>query len=736
MSNSFTSSLRAVTAASSLAVISVAAGAPDALPAEHGHGATSGPSCMLRFDEQAEASLADAAAASHARGEGPHRIVLQFFILRRSDGTGGVTDVELFHDMMRDLNHGFRDTPFVFVARPVIRYVNNDDWYTLNTIAEAHALMNTFETPGVANIFFSDQLLFDDFQARGYTSVTSPRGHIYGDVVGLPYNPPFPPHEMGHLFWLWHPYETQHGLECVDGSNCATAGDRVCDTPASPAVHAGNTTATGFYFADDPGPCVGDPPYAPRTDLYMEAGWPPGHAGYLYRNAFTPGQVDRMLNTLFVFSDDLIGPSRPEVLVDCDGDLLDDVDEILAGDEVDLNEDLVLDQCQVFASPGDLLVSGMTSDLTNRPRFFDGTTGEYRGDLWSGASWVHQFRVGPEGDVYMPSLTVIQRMSLTTGRLVDNFIDGRLEGAQVFVDLLWDDAGDLLLLDNVTRDIRRYDGDTGAYLGTFASLAPTGMTSPKYMEYGPDGNIYIVGNGTRGNTIQMVDRTTGASLGSFVSDGAGGLGAGQGLIFHDGYLYVSNGTANSVLRFDALTGEFIDVFVAPASGGLANPHGLAFGPDENLYVASRNTNSVKRYDGATGAYVDDFVMSGAGGPPGSGGVLQPAGILFIPEAVVGVPPADVGVASLRVRGAMPNPFSVSAEVVFDLATPADVSIDVFDVQGKRVAGLAASERLPGGRHRVVWDGATTGGSRAAPGIYFVAVAASGARDVQRVVFTP
>jgi Pregnancy-associated plasma protein-A len=40
-------------------------------------------------------------------------------------------------------------------------------------------------------------------------------------------------HEMGHVFGLMHTFE-ENGLELVDGSNCDTAGDKICDTPADP----------------------------------------------------------------------------------------------------------------------------------------------------------------------------------------------------------------------------------------------------------------------------------------------------------------------------------------------------------------------------------------------------------------------------------------------------------------------------------------------------------------------
>lgn len=40
------------------------------------------------------------------------------------------------------------------------------------------------------------------------------------------------PHALGHFFGLLNTYEG--GDELVNGSNCSTAGDRLCDTPADP----------------------------------------------------------------------------------------------------------------------------------------------------------------------------------------------------------------------------------------------------------------------------------------------------------------------------------------------------------------------------------------------------------------------------------------------------------------------------------------------------------------------
>lgn len=47
-------------------------------------------------------------------------------------------------------------------------------------------------------------------------------------------------HEMGHYFGLLHTFEP--GGELVDGSNCSTASDGICDTPPDPFVDGDNTS--------------------------------------------------------------------------------------------------------------------------------------------------------------------------------------------------------------------------------------------------------------------------------------------------------------------------------------------------------------------------------------------------------------------------------------------------------------------------------------------------------------
>ncbi len=55
------------------------------------------------------------------------------------------------------------------------------------------------------------------------------------------------PHEIGHCLNLIHTHETVLGIENPNGSNCLTAGDLVCDTPADPKLGTNNVNNNCKY---------------------------------------------------------------------------------------------------------------------------------------------------------------------------------------------------------------------------------------------------------------------------------------------------------------------------------------------------------------------------------------------------------------------------------------------------------------------------------------------------------
>jgi choice-of-anchor B domain-containing protein len=75
-------------------------------------------------------------------------------------------------------------------------------------------------------------------------------------------------------------------------------------------------------------------------------------------------------------------------------------------------------------------------------------------------------------------------------------------------------------------------------------------------------------------------------------------------------------------------------------------------------------------------------------------------------------------ASLSLAPPSPNPFRESTTISFELPNAGPVSVEVFDVRGRKVATPFRGERVAAGSHRVGWAGRDAQGRHVSPGVYF------------------
>jgi hypothetical protein len=87
-----------------------------------------------------------------------------------------------------------------------------------------------------------------------------------------------------------------------------------------------------------------------------------------------------------------------------------------------------------------------------------------------------------------------------------------------------------------------------------------------------------------------------------------------------------------------------------------------------------------------------------------------------PSAVTDAGP-EVTPRVTRLIAAYPNPFSPSTTITFELSETMPVTVEVFDVTGRKVRTLQDGI-LGAAQHAVTWSGINDAGQRVTPGVYF------------------
>jgi flagellar hook capping protein FlgD len=81
----------------------------------------------------------------------------------------------------------------------------------------------------------------------------------------------------------------------------------------------------------------------------------------------------------------------------------------------------------------------------------------------------------------------------------------------------------------------------------------------------------------------------------------------------------------------------------------------------------------------------------------------------------------------------PNPFFDATRIRFGLPRTSAVKLEIYGLQGERIASLLSGSRLEAGYHSAVWDGRKLNGGRAASGVYVARLEVEGAALTTRLV---
>ena len=113
----------------------------------------------------------------------------------------------------------------------------------------------------------------------------------------------------------------------------------------------------------------------------------------------------------------------------------------------------------------------------------------------------------------------------------------------------------------------------------------------------------------------------------------------------------------------------------------------------------------------------------------SEGSLPPSSMTGAPE-IVNVPLQGPG----RLTVPAPNPTSGTTRIGFVLNRNTDAALAVYDLRGRKVAGLAAGS-FTAGDHHAFWDGRDSGGRLLPAGTYCVELRVGTFRTTQKVMLT-
>lgn len=179
-------------------------------------------------------------------------VPIKAHIIRTDSGGGGLSVAQL-NNAIATMNSYYANAFLEFFLCEDINYINDSEYYNFTTDQE-DVLTDANNVDNVINIYFTN-------------SVTTTNG---GGLCGYAYFPGGPEtilmanqcttngstlsHEMGHFFALSHTHGNTNGQltdELVDGSNCETEGDFLCDTPADPQLSNSKVNSSCIYTANE-----------------------------------------------------------------------------------------------------------------------------------------------------------------------------------------------------------------------------------------------------------------------------------------------------------------------------------------------------------------------------------------------------------------------------------------------------------------------------------------------------
>jgi hypothetical protein len=193
-------------------------------------------------------------------------VAMTMHVIRYDDGSEGLPQ-EQIDQCIVDLNSEVELTGLLFFQEGPTIYHDDSD-LAESVYEDFCTIVNTGVVANTVNCYFipvyEGLCGVASYPSSGCQGVTVANGCAATDWNHSTFT-----HEVGHYFNLRHTHSTSGGNECVDGSNCASAGDGFCDTPADPTLTGVVDWETCGYFGTEQDACGTGMQYDPDTTNIM-----------------------------------------------------------------------------------------------------------------------------------------------------------------------------------------------------------------------------------------------------------------------------------------------------------------------------------------------------------------------------------------------------------------------------------------------------------------------------------
>jgi hypothetical protein len=172
-------------------------------------------------------------------------IPIQIHLIVKANGTTSLT-VSQIRSELDSVNYFYSNSNMFFYECLAPEIIYDDSLFNYEYVTEESILLTQHYTNDVINIYFANTASVSGTPVCGYSQF--PPSMDYAVVASAcATNGSTLAHELGHYFGLFHTHGDISQGELVDGSNCSSDGDLICDTPADPILSSSNVSTSCVY---------------------------------------------------------------------------------------------------------------------------------------------------------------------------------------------------------------------------------------------------------------------------------------------------------------------------------------------------------------------------------------------------------------------------------------------------------------------------------------------------------